>query len=177
MVLGTNVAEAQRPSRSGSRPQPTYERRLVEQFDQNENGRVEGPERAAALTWIRDEREKNPPRRRGSGGEDTTDLVPRRAGKGEVETYPDRDLYDVGVIRTIFLDFEQPEWADEMALLWRTGISTHATLTMDGKEYPDVGVRFRGSSSFFSILDRKKSRSRFRWTGGATRSGSRTTGH
>ncbi len=140
----------------GQGQRPSYQQRLVEKFDEDKNGRVEGPERVAALKWIVAEREKNPPRRRGSGQGDDSDIEPQQIGKSDVENFPNRDLYDVDVIRTIFLDFPQSNWADEMALLWRTEISTPATLTMDGKQYPDVGIRFRGSSSFFTVLNRKK---------------------
>ena len=147
-----NVAETQPRGRGA----PSYQRRLVEEFDLDNDGRVEGAERANALKWIRDERKKNPPRRRGSGGRPQTSLQSRRISRSDVEVYPEGDLYDVNAIRTIFLDFELPLWAEEMALLWRTGISTSATLTMDGAEYPNVGVRFRGTSSFFTILNRKK---------------------
>ncbi len=43
---------------------------------------------------------------------------PPQAGKSikpnEVKSYPDKDLYDVSVLRTLFLTFDNPDWEKEL---------------------------------------------------------------
>jgi CotH kinase protein len=131
-------------------------KKLVKRFDADKNGRLEGKEREAVIRWIQEERIKNPPRRRGSRPAPKTELRPRTIAKDSVEVFKGRDLFDLGVIRTVFLEFENPKWAEEMALFYRTDVDMPAKLTVDGEEYPGVGVHFRGTSSFFTILNRKK---------------------
>lgn len=60
-------------------------------------------------------------------------------------------LYDAGVLRTLFLDFEDKDWEAEMADFNNTDVEVPATLTVDGKKYPGVGVHFRGMSSFMGV--------------------------
>jgi len=130
---------------------------LVKQFDANKDGRVDGAERTKVIAWIREEMEKKPPQLPGNGGgEDKSWCESRRIDKTSAVAYADRPLYDTGVIRTVFIDFPQENWDEEMALLWRTKICTPATVTVDGKVYPDAGIRYRGTSSFFTVLKKKK---------------------
>src|SRR5262245_43327144 len=51
-----------------------------------------------------------------------------------------------GTLRAIFLEFERDDWEQELAAFWHTDVELPATLTMDGKTYPDVGVSFRGNN-------------------------------
>ncbi|GMV96401.1 MAG: hypothetical protein AMXMBFR83_07670 [Phycisphaerae bacterium] len=64
--------------------------------------------------------------------------------------YPDAPLYDPDVLRTFFLDFEAPDWEAELADFHNTDVEVPATLTVDGKVYPNVGVHFRGTSSYMT---------------------------
>jgi len=57
-------------------------------------------------------------------------------------------LYDETLFRTFFLEFENPDWETELEEFHNTDIELPATLVVDGKRYPHVGVRFRGMSSF-----------------------------
>lgn len=61
------------------------------------------------------------------------------------------DLYDVSLIRTIFIDFGFDHWEEELELFHGTDADVAATLTVDGKTYSNVGVRFRGASSYFMV--------------------------
>lgn len=132
-------------------------RKLVERFDTDGNGRLTGEERSAAIAWIVEDREKNPPRRRGRGGAAPEPTLPSyTVAKDSVEHHADRELYDLGVVRTVFVDFANPDWHEDMKLFYRTDIDEPATVTVDGVVYPDVGVHFRGSSSYFSVVDRDK---------------------
>ncbi len=60
-------------------------------------------------------------------------------------------LYDPNTLRTFFLTFENKDWEDELADFYHTDVEVPATLYVDGKTYKNVGVRFRGMSSYFSI--------------------------
>jgi spore coat protein CotH len=55
------------------------------------------------------------------------------------------------VLRTIFLEFEHADWEDELADFYRSDVEVPAKLIVDGKEYPGVGVHFRGASSYFAV--------------------------
>jgi spore coat protein CotH len=57
-------------------------------------------------------------------------------------------LYDPGTLRTLFFEFENDTWENEMMAFKDTDVEVPATLIVDGKTYKDVGVRFRGNSSF-----------------------------
>lgn len=69
----------------------------------------------------------------------------------QVEVYPDADLYDPSVLRTIFLEFENEDWEEELAVFKPTDVEVPAAMIVDGETYPNVGVSFRGASSFFRI--------------------------
>ncbi len=142
---------------TAQRERPVWMKPLVEKFDDNKDGRVDGRERAKALEWIREEMEKNPPRQRRRRGEEKKPWCePRNIDRSSVEHHKGKSLFDTDVVHTMFLDFPQEEWDEEMKILWRTKICTPATLTVKGKKLKKVGVRFRGTSSFFSVLDRPK---------------------
>lgn len=66
------------------------------------------------------------------------------------------DLYDETVLRTIDLTFAQSNWYQLLEQSHSTGIDVSADLTADGVTYPNVGVRFRGYSSYNSIGSSQK---------------------
>ena len=65
-------------------------------------------------------------------------------------------LYAPNVLRTLFLDFENADWEQEMADFNDTDVDLPATLTVDGEKYPGVGVHFRGMSSFMMVREGRK---------------------
>jgi spore coat protein CotH len=65
-----------------------------------------------------------------------------------VKSYSDESLYTDKAIRTLFLSFEGNDWEAELADFNNTDVEVPANLLVDGKEYPQVGVHFRGMSSF-----------------------------
>lgn len=82
-------------------------------------------------------------------------MGPREPGKPglrvstkDVKQYGDEDLYDIAVVRTIFLTLEDDDWEAELADFKNTDVEVDATLEVDGKVYEKVGVKFRGMSSF-----------------------------
>ncbi len=58
------------------------------------------------------------------------------------------DLYDTSVLRTIFIDFNNADWESELEDFHGTDVDVAATLTVDGKTYPNCGIHFRGASSY-----------------------------
>ncbi|SVB07970.1 uncharacterized protein METZ01_LOCUS160824, partial [marine metagenome] len=60
-------------------------------------------------------------------------------------------LYDEGTLRTLFIKFKDNEWKEEMEAFYRTDVAVPADLTVDGKLYKNVGLKFRGNSSFRSV--------------------------
>ena len=131
---------------------------LHEQFDADENGQLDRAERDLARKEIASRpargRRGGPPGMRGGQDEQTrpeadpkslridrTDLkeVPRLTGTG---------LYDPDVLHTIFLDFAAPDWHDEMVAFHGTDIEVPAIISLDGEQLGEVGVSYRGNTSF-----------------------------
>ena len=133
------------------------DRMLVSEFDKDDNGWLNVAERNEARAEMKssgggERRRRGPGRGR-----------PMEAGKpgpqtsiADAQNYPDAALYDQTVLRTLFLDFDlegwgERSWEKELATFKPTDVEVPATLTVDGKTYPNVGVSFRGASSFFMI--------------------------
>ena len=51
----------------------------------------------------------------------------------------------------MFFQFENDDWEKELMAFNNTDVEVPATLTVDGKVYKDVGVHFRGASSFIGV--------------------------
>ena len=72
------------------------------------------------------------------------------------------DLYDETAYRTIELVFKDPNWHQVLINNWenreQTGIDTYvsADLTVDGVTYENVGVQYKGNSSFWFVDGLKK---------------------
>ncbi|MHC4078082.1 MAG: hypothetical protein ACYST0_06535, partial [Planctomycetota bacterium] len=134
--------------------------RLVERFDADKNGWLDSKERAAARKWVRENL-----RRRGGffgrrGRDSAQDAAEDTAQQARAERvilpmqvphYPEKKLYDPKVLRTIFLSFPQKDWREELADFYRTDVDVPAVMVIDGKKYPDVGVRYRGTSSYLLV--------------------------
>jgi spore coat protein CotH len=126
------------------------ERKLVAEFDEDGDGRLNRAERDAA-------REEMPPasERRGPRFGPRNDREPPEAGAaispGDVTNASEAGLYDPHVLRTLFLNFENDDWQEELAAFYNTDVEVPAKLIVDGQEYPDVGVHYRGQSSYFMV--------------------------
>jgi hypothetical protein len=156
-------------------------RELVKQFDTNGDGWLNNEERKAAREVARQGgRGGRGPRAAGRGLEGGAGRPEERgpAGRGpapggfgpggfggggeagkpgpkiaksDIEPIDDAPLYDPNVVRTLFLDFENDDWEAELADFNNTDVEVPCTLTVDGKEYSNVGVHFRGMSSFGTV--------------------------
>lgn len=128
-------------------------RSVIGQFDKDGNGRLDREERLNAREVLR----KNNAGRSfmGKGGFGKGKQEPAKPGPrvdaAKVTHYPDAPLYDPAVLRTLFLQFEHDDWEAELGDFYHTDVEIPATLVVDGKSYPNVGVGFRGASSFFTV--------------------------
>jgi spore coat protein CotH len=60
-------------------------------------------------------------------------------------------------VRTFFVELPGDDWFAELTDFYRTDVDVPATVTVDGVVYQDVGVQFRGNTSFMMAPGRKKS--------------------
>ena len=131
---------------------PRPPEKLVEQFDQDKDGKLTGAEREAALNT------------RGGGNITLLNAENLRDGvQSDVQTSlaatPEGSpsLYDAKTLRTLYLRFHHEDWSEQMNAFYRTDIEVPAELIVDGKVYSEVGVHFRGTSSYFTVRSDKKS--------------------
>ncbi len=80
----------------------------------------------------------------------------RKITPEEVKNYRAVPLYDLGTLRTVFLEFEAPDWEKELMDFHGTDVEVPAKFTVDGKTYENVGVHFRGMSSFMMVGEGRK---------------------
>lgn len=130
-------------------------RNLVAKFDKDGDKRLNRAERDAAREAMKKEGGNRGPFGKmggpfGKGRQDPPQPGPH-VEPADVKNYPEADLYDPQVLRTIFINFDDKDWEAEMADFYRTDVDVPATMIVDGKTYPDVGVHFRGTSSFFGV--------------------------
>ena len=120
---------------------------LVDQFDRDKNGRLNRAERDAARSAMGGGRQFNA--RRGGLRFSSAEGTPgRKLTPAEVRPYPTTPIYDIGTMRTMFLQFQDEDWEAELAAFHNTDVEVSATMIVDGRTYKDVGVHFRGASSF-----------------------------
>jgi hypothetical protein len=168
------------------------ELQVVERFDTNGDHRLDPEERKAARAWIRENRAQRGARGGPPGfgppgfgpqgfgplgfgplgNEETAD--PDRRGVdvavADAPTFSGRPFYDQDVVRTLFLTFPQPDWYEELSDFYRTDVDLPATLVVDGATYADIGVHFRGNTSYSMVRGKKKSlHLSFDWTHDAQR--------
>ena len=134
--------------RGGPRPPE----KLVKQFDTDNDGKLTGAERQAALET------------RGGGNVTLLNAETLRDGvqsdvQASLASVPEDSpsLYDSQTLRTLYLRFHHEDWSEQMNAFYRTDIEVPAELIVDGEVYPRVGVHFRGTSSYFTVRSEKKS--------------------
>ena len=162
------------------------DRKLVKQFDKDGDQRLNAAERQAARELLAKEPRRGPfgsaPRggpptpmggpggppppggfgrggfgRGPFGGEDQPPPQPGpKLTPKDVKKYGKQPLYDPSVLRTLFIEFENTDWEKELADFFRTDVEVPAKLSVDGKKYPDIGVHFRGMSSFMMVREGRK---------------------
>ena len=122
------------------------EAQIVKAYDKDGDGRLNRDERKAARTAMGAQQNSFPFRMTGASGSPGRKLSP-----ADVRPYPTTSLYDLGTLRTIFLEFENQDWERELADFFNTDVEVPATMIVDGRTYKDVGIQFRGASSFRGV--------------------------
>lgn len=149
--------ESESGRRGGRRRGPRPAEKIVSRFDTDGDGKLDYAEREAAREYIRESRgEAGASRPSGSTSPHTThedDL------KASLAAQPDGEpaLYDANILRTLYLRFHDTDWYEQLGTFYRTDVDVPADLIVDGEVYQSVGVRFRGSSSYFTVQNEKKS--------------------
>lgn len=156
------------------------DRELVKQFDADKSGWLNRDERDSARKLLEQERAAGggrgfgppgggrgfggPPGGPGGGppGFGRENLEPARPGikvrPEDVQNYAGEPLYSTAILRTVFLNFADDDWEQELETFHGTDVEIPATLIVDGVEYPLVGVHFRGMSSYMMVpAGRKRS--------------------
>ena len=135
------------------------ERKILAQFDKDKNKRLSLDERQAAREWLATQPMSGPGGRRGGRGFGrgfATASAGKRLSPDDVKSYPNAALYDPATLRTIFLQFEEADWEQALADFKNTDVDVPATAIVDGKTYKDVGVHFRGMSSYMMVPEGAK---------------------
>ncbi len=148
---GTGGAPPPQTGRGGGRRGPAPAQKIVAKFDTDKDGKLTGDERKAALE-SRGEA-YSPEQRAGTPtGDIQTDVK-----SSEAAATDSPELYDAGTLRTLYLRFHDEDWYAQLNAFYRTDVEVPAELVVDGKVYSDVGVRARGTSSYFTVRSPKKS--------------------
>jgi hypothetical protein len=140
------------------------ETKLIKQFDQDGDKRLNHEERKAAREYLSKERANRGPGgpggRRGGFGPRGETQEPAQPGQklspADVKSFPNAPAYDMKTLRTYFLEFENADWEKELSDFNNTDVEVPAKLTVDGKVYQDVGVQFRGASSLMMVPEGRK---------------------
>lgn len=119
---------------------------IVDRYDLDGDGYLNREERDAARGRRLPSTQSAPPR-----GPINATISP-----DDVEIYGDESLYDLGILRTLFIDFAYPDWESELEAFYGTDVEIPATLTVDGNVYPDVGIHFRGNTSYSRVPTGRK---------------------
>ncbi len=162
---GVQLAErGNRDGRGGSRRGgfgggrgPRRAEKIVNRFDTDKDGRLNDVEREAARKYIHESREttgaSRPSGNRSPHTTQADDLKASLAARPSGES----NLYDANTLRTLYLRFHDADWYEQLGDFYRTDVDVPADLIVDGEVYQSVGVRFRGSSSYFTVWNEKKS--------------------
>lgn len=134
-------------------------RKILSEYDANQDGWLNKEERAAARAALK----KQQAERGNAGGRPggfgppgmNRNQQPPKPGvhvePGDVKSFPDASLYEPTVLRTLFFTFDNSDWETELEDFHGTDADVPATLSVDGKTYKNVGVHFRGMSSYMGV--------------------------
>lgn len=119
---------------------------ILATYDKDGDGWLNAAERLAARTALHG---GAIPRRRSQQG---APGAPASGPPAEaVRLYHDEPLYSRSVVRTLFLTFAESDWEQELIDFYRTDVDVPAEVRVDGNTYHDVGVHFRGQTSFMMV--------------------------
>jgi spore coat protein CotH len=141
--------------------------KLVKKFDKDGDGRLNAEERKAARAYLASSQGGGfggfgggwgggAPGFGGMGGRSQRVKPGAKPSPADVKSGGNAPLFDPNTLRTFFLQFEDSDWEKEMEDFFHTDVDVPATLIVDGKAYKDVGVHFRGNSSYSMVSTGKK---------------------
>jgi len=133
------------------------EEKATKRFDKDGNGWLNAEERKTARQTLTQEAASRPPSGLPAprGGGEPTKVGPR-ISPADVKTFPNAGAFDASTVRTFFLEFDSPDWEKELTQFRFTDIDVPAKLTVDGQVFNNVGVHYRGASSFIFIGEGRK---------------------
>ncbi|MFM1933069.1 MAG: hypothetical protein RL226_2372, partial [Bacteroidota bacterium] len=67
------------------------------------------------------------------------------------------DFFDPNTVPTIEITFDQSNWWTQLTNNYNSATPLEATITIDGSTYAQVGVRFKGQTSYMMVNGQKKS--------------------
>ena len=127
-------------------------------FDADKNGWLNLAERTLARETLAREAAARPPL--GLPVPSTTGMEPTKPGPkmspADARNFRGAGAFDPGVVRTFFLDFEESDWEQTLEAFRFTDIDVPAKLTVDGEVFNEVGIHFRGASSFLFVAPGRK---------------------
>ncbi|MFM2163852.1 MAG: hypothetical protein RL325_289, partial [Planctomycetota bacterium] len=140
------------------------ERKIVKKFDANKNGRLDGAERDAARSFLKENSQQGRGGRGGMRGPGGFPGGPGGPGGARAETkpgpkvsqadvldYSEAALFAPNIVRPVFLEFDVANWEEELELFHNTDAEVPADMTVDGRTIKGVGVHFRGASSYMMV--------------------------
>ncbi len=154
VLLLTAPLAAQGP---GGMPGMGASQKLLDRYDADKNGRLDSAERHAAMTALAAQpaqggRGFGPGGRGGpGGGASATPTAGKPFTPKDVRNYPKAPFFADSVIRTVFLTFEDADWEQQLEAFNNSDVEVPARVSIDGVPYKDVGVHFRGMSSYFMV--------------------------
>ncbi len=135
-------------------PGMSQERKILKTYDKNKNKILDLEERkiARAVMVLENNRGGFGGRRPGGMGPQTTGTPGPKVTVEGAKLFPGKDLYDLATLRTLFLDFESPDWEKELEEFHGTDVDVPAKFTFEGNSLKGrVGVHFRGMSSYMGV--------------------------
>ena len=165
LSLAAGISGQQFPSpggpgggRGGPGPGVQEDLAVVEQFDADSNGWLDARERTAAREFVtgrgggRGGFGGRGGRGGGRGGSVTTGSPGPKVDPAGVPPVPASvPFYAPGSVRTLFFEFENADWEQELAAFKDTDVEVPAAMTVDGRRYEHVGMSFRGNSSLMFV--------------------------
>ena len=145
------------PGRYRGRRGPRRAEKIVHRFDKDGDGKLNESERKEARAYVQESREVSGASRPSDKKWAKTTLEDDLKASKIAAIEEDVVLYDDNTLRTFYLRFHDEDWYEQLGDFYRTDVDVPADLIVDGKIYPLVGARFRGSSSYFTVENEKKS--------------------
>ena len=153
------IRAARRGGRGGYRGRrgPRRAEKIVHRFDKDGDGKLDVSERTEARKHVQENRGASGASRPSGDTLAKTTLDGDLKSSKAAAISENVGLYDDNTLRTLYLRFHDEDWYEQLGDFYRTDVDVPADLLVDGKVYQSVGVRFRGSSSYFTVENEKKS--------------------